>query len=126
MSAEIRGGKVLHVCCRRFDMRLTRLLVWVVVVVAGPYLDLCLQSRSMYPDWAALLEDIAGPGFSTGFSASGGFLAPAFEGDPVFHWQPPLDAGPSYWLDRTQIRWGGGGGPTRHLDGGGQQGGWGL
>lgn len=73
----------------------------------GPsaYLDLCLQSRSMYADWVTELEKIAGPSFSTGFSASGGFLAPAFEGDAVFQWEPPAEAGPSYWLDRTQIRY---------------------
>ncbi|EWM29369.1 glycine oxidase [Nannochloropsis gaditana] len=70
---------------------------------AGPYLDLCLQSRDMYSEWAADLEQWSG-GISTGFAAAGGFLAPAFTGDQVDGWVPPPGAGPAYRLDGPQIR----------------------
>ena len=72
-------------------------------LAAGPYLDLCLQSRSMYAEWAADLEVRSG-GISTGFAAAGGFLAPAFAGDAVDAWVPPPHAGPAYRLDATQMR----------------------
>jgi len=70
---------------------------------AGPYLNLCLQSRNMYTEWAAELEARSG-GISTGFAAAGGFLAPAFEGDQVDGWAPPAEAGPAYRLDAKQMR----------------------
>ena len=70
---------------------------------AGPYLDLCQESRAMYPEWAAKLEELSG-GISTGFAAAGGFLAPAFPGDVVDAWVPPPQAGPAYRLDAEQIR----------------------
>jgi glycine oxidase len=74
------------------------------LVATGPYLDLCLQSRHMYADWVAWLEETAGCGRSTGFSAAGGFLAPAFAGDAVQRWQPPAEAGAAYYLDGAQMR----------------------
>ena len=70
---------------------------------AGPYLDLCLQSRNMYTEWAADLEARSG-GISTGFAAAGGFLAPAFAGDQVDGWVPPAEGGPAYRLDAKQMR----------------------
>eukprot|EP00624_Nannochloropsis_granulata_P000386 evm.model.NODE_11471_length_7800_cov_21.873846.1 len=70
---------------------------------AGPYLNLCLQSRNMYTEWAAELEARSG-GISTGFAAAGGFLAPAFGGDQVDGWVPPAEAGPAYRLDAKQMR----------------------
>ncbi len=72
-------------------------------LTAGPYLDLCLQSRGMYPEWVAMLEEASG-GLSTGFKAAGGFLAPAFPGDAVDTWAPPPAAGRAYRLDGAQMR----------------------
>lgn len=72
-------------------------------LTAGAYLDLCLQSRNMYPEWAAMLEEASG-GLTTGFKAAGGFLAPAFPGDGVDTWTPPPEAGRAYRLDGTQMR----------------------
>jgi len=58
----------------------------------------------MYPEWVNRLEDLAGPGHTTGFSTAGGFLAPAFSGDQIESWKPPPEAGSAYWLTPSQIR----------------------
>ncbi|KAL3925526.1 MAG: hypothetical protein SGILL_000344 [Bacillariaceae sp.] len=81
----------------------------------GDYLDLCLASKHMFPDFAAMVESLAqeaGPEgeeflpakkkttgdassstalepWNIGYVASGGFLAPAFAGDNVATWAPP-------------------------------------
>jgi len=108
----------------------------------GPLLDLCLQSREMYPDFVEGVEDWAkncgregeqylwrdeantaargeesnkGSGttntggknmqpWEVGFTAAGGFLAPAFAGDSVATWAPPSQSGTARWLDAVQVR----------------------
>lgn len=81
---------------------------------SGPYLDLCLQSRSMYADWVGSVEAIARLGLAqqgegegaetaTDFWSSGGFLSPAFEGDAVHTWSPPPEGGQAHWVDRDQV-----------------------
>lgn len=74
---------------------------------SGPYLDLCLASRAMYADWVSSIESIAGLGgdkAETHFWSSGGFLAPAFEGDAVHVWRPPAEGGQAHWIDREQVQ----------------------
>ena len=74
---------------------------------SGPYLDLCLQSRSMYADWVSSIEAIAGLGgekAETHFWSCGGIVSPAFEGDAVHVWSPPLEGGQAHWIDRDQVR----------------------
>lgn len=76
---------------------------------SGPYLDLCLRSRSMYADWVESIETIAGLGEEDGkaatthFWSTGGFLNPAFEGDAVHTWNPPPEGGKAHWLERDQV-----------------------
>lgn len=90
----------------------------------GDYLDLCLASKRMYPDFTDLVETLARDAgeegapylwsstgesaglepWNIGYVASGGFLAPAFAGDVVATWAPPEDSGASTWLDATQVR----------------------
>lgn len=81
---------------------------------SGPYLDLCLKSRSMYADWIGSVEAIARLGLThpsegesaemaTHFWSSGGFLSPAFEGDAVHTWNPPPEGGQAHWVDRDQV-----------------------
>lgn len=94
----------------------------------GEYLDLCLQSRRMFPDFCQLVERLAQDAgqegaaylwkdpnnqstetngmmpWSVGHVASGGFLAPALAGDSVATWAPPEDSGMATWLDATQVR----------------------
>jgi thiazole synthase len=90
----------------------------------GDYLDLCLASKRMYPDFTDLVETLARDAgdegapylwsstgessglepWNIGYVASGGFLAPAFAGDIVATWAPPEDSGASTWLDATQVR----------------------
>jgi glycine/D-amino acid oxidase-like deaminating enzyme len=84
---------------------------------SGPLLDLCLQSRRLYPDFCSLVETLAQdesvaeylsssstehstttatlPPWSVGYMASGGFLAPAFAGDAVATWSPPSSSSSS-------------------------------
>jgi hypothetical protein len=101
----------------------------------GPLLDLCLQSRDMYPDFVEGVEDWAKncgrdgeqylwrenggedgedetnqkrhkklQPWEVGFTAAGGFLAPAFAGDSVATWAPPSSSGTARWLDAVQVR----------------------
>jgi thiazole synthase len=94
----------------------------------GDYLNLCLASKRMYPDFAAMVESLAQEAgeeglqflpteatslepWNIGYVASGGFLAPAFAGDNVATWAPPEyddDNGntksSALWLDATQVR----------------------
>ena len=42
--------------------------------------------------------------WEVGYSASGGFLAPAFAGDSVATWAPPDRSGTVRWLDAVQVR----------------------
>ncbi|NJP12070.1 MAG: FAD-dependent oxidoreductase, partial [Leptolyngbyaceae cyanobacterium RU_5_1] len=44
----------------------------------GPMLDLCLHSRSLYPDWTRKLEELTG--LNTGYWPCG-ILAPVFEAE---------------------------------------------
>lgn len=91
----------------------------------GPLLDLCLASRNMYADFCSTVEDLAStchsdaakylwqtddsgkPGelkpWEVGFTAAGGFLAPAFAGDTVATWAPPEGSGTAHWLDEIQV-----------------------
>ena len=80
-------------------------------LLPGPYLDLCLRSRSMYPNFISKVESLAQDYHSSwetsssennflfqnmesntlkpwevGFLAAGGFIAPAFAGDSVETW----------------------------------------
>lgn len=74
---------------------------------SGPYLDLCLSSRAMYAGWVSSIEAIAGLGgekAETHFWSCGGFVSPAFEGDAVHLWSPPLEGGQAHWIDRDQVR----------------------
>ncbi len=70
-------------------------------VPPGPMLDLCLRSRSVYPEWTRQLQEISG--IDPGYWACG-FLAPFFAGEEKDASPPQHDLAPSYWLDREQIR----------------------
>ncbi|WP_071515112.1 glycine oxidase ThiO [Geitlerinema sp. PCC 9228] len=67
----------------------------------GPMLDLCLRSRSMYPEWTRQLQEISG--IDPGYWACG-FLAPFYAGEEADASPPQHNLAPSYWLDREQIR----------------------
>ncbi len=65
-------------------------------IPAGPMLDLCIRSRSLYPEWVRKLEDISG--LSTGYWPSG-ILAPVYAEDQLE--KIPTDS--SFWLDHRAI-----------------------
>eukprot|EP00900_Chrysochromulina_parva_P004660 jgi/Chrpa1/14195/Chrysochromulina_OHIO_Genome00022321-RA len=64
----------------------------------SPLLGLAVAARDYYPGWVRELE--AASGVDVGLCASGGFLAPAMDGDVVHRWRPPAAGGTSLWLDR--------------------------
>ncbi len=74
----------------------------------GPYLDLCLRSRSMYHPWVQAIETMASSispnKVDVGLVSNRGFIAPAFEGDAVHRWLPPKYAGQVKWLNTHQLR----------------------
>ncbi len=64
----------------------------------SPMLDLCLQSRALYPAWIEQLEDITG--LKTGYWRSG-ILAPVCQNEPQ---GKPLLSNLNYqWLDRDSV-----------------------
>jgi len=65
----------------------------------SPMLDLCLQSRALYPAWVERLEDITG--LKTGYWRSG-ILAPVCQNEPQE--KPLLSNLNSQWLDRDTVR----------------------
>jgi thiazole synthase len=91
----------------------------------GQYLDLCLESRRMFPGFCDMVETLARASgdegakylyrnqfrdnagteldpWSVGYVGTGGFLAPAFAGDAVATWAPP-EGTSATWLDTTQV-----------------------
>ncbi|MEG4403650.1 glycine oxidase ThiO [Microcoleus sp. MON2_D5] len=65
----------------------------------SPMLDLCLQSRALYPAWVEQLENITG--LKTGYWRSG-ILAPVCQNEPQE--KPLLSTLNSQWLDRDTVR----------------------
>ncbi len=74
-------------------------------ISSGPMLDLCLKSRSLYPDWIDKLEELTGS--QTGYWPCG-ILAPVYQKTPVYSPNPEnkgaIAHGTSaYWLDHSTI-----------------------
>mmetsp|Transcript_3688 Transcript_3688/g.7052 ORF Transcript_3688/g.7052 Transcript_3688/m.7052 type:complete len:822 (-) Transcript_3688:971-3436(-) len=92
---------------------------------SGPLLDLCLESRNMYTEFVQEIENLASncgeearqylwedgnntpagcklQPWEVGYTATGGFLAPAFAGDSVATWSPPVQKS-AMWLDEIQV-----------------------
>lgn len=65
----------------------------------GPMLDLCLGSRSLYPDWVGKLESLTG--LDSGYWPCG-ILAPVLAEDFTNHATLPCNQ-PQQWLDREAI-----------------------
>src|SRR6476469_5039698 len=68
-------------------------------ITPSPMLDLCLQSRALYPAWVERLEDITG--LKTGYWRSG-ILAPVCQNEPQE--KPFLSNLNSQWLDGDAVR----------------------
>ncbi len=69
-------------------------------VPPGPMLDLCLRSRSLYPDWVSKIEDLSG--VSTGY-LPGGILAPVYQLSPPTIPSPTDSAFPATWVDKSHL-----------------------
>ncbi len=96
---------------------------------SGLLLNLCLHSRNMYTDFVSVIESITSKcgldaeqylwknqqeneikcsallePWEVGYTATGGFLAPAFAGDSVATWSPPEQVlSTAKWLDSIQV-----------------------
>ena len=66
----------------------------------SPMLDLCLQSRAIYPDWITKLEDITG--LETGYWPCG-ILAPVYDAEEQGRGAPAC-APDQFWLSQAEIQ----------------------
>jgi thiazole synthase len=96
VELQRRGAKVI-VVSRDFQQAAGHAAAGMLAPMAekltsAPMLDLCLQSRRLYPEWTAKLTELTG--IETGYSPCG-ILAPVY--------QLPPDINTESWLDRTSI-----------------------
>jgi thiazole synthase len=110
VELKLRGASVT-LLCRDFHAAASHAAAGMLAPQAeqippGAMLDLCLRSRSLYPEWTRKLEEISGK--PTGYWACG-ILAPVYEQDETgvgAHSCAPLQENnscPAYWLDRAAI-----------------------
>lgn len=95
IELRLRGASVT-VLCRDFKQAASYAAAGMLAPEAegippGPMLDLCLRSRSLYPEWIRKLEDITG--VSAGYWP-GGILAPVYE---------QKGQSSAIWLDKDAI-----------------------
>lgn len=98
IELKLRSGKVT-VLSRDFQQAATHAAAGMLAPQAekispSPMLDLCLQSRAIYPDWIRKLEEITG--LETGYWSCG-ILAPVYEVEKEF-----LTS--KFWLNQAEIR----------------------
>lgn len=99
VELKLRGASVT-VLSRDFQSAATRAAAGMLApqaeqIPASPMLDLCLQSRSLYPEWTRKIEAISGE--PTGYWPCG-ILAPVYE-----HGSEGRIATDAHWLDQEAI-----------------------
>ena len=110
VELKLRGATVT-LLCRDFHAAASHAAAGMLAPQAeqippGAMLDLCLRSRSLYPEWTGKLEEISGK--PTGYWACG-ILAPVYELDKGAEENSPTTNSsrttqlPAYWLDRQAI-----------------------
>ena len=103
VELQLRGASVT-VLSRDFHAAATQAAAGMLapqaeVIPASPMLDLCLTSRSLYPDWTSKLEELSGE--PTGYWPCG-ILAPVYE-EANDRQARGNQEEVSYWLDRDAI-----------------------
>nr|WP_305883594.1 glycine oxidase ThiO [Chroococcidiopsis sp. CCNUC1] len=106
VELRLRGASVT-LLCRDFHAAASHAAAGMLAPQAeqippGAMLDLCLRSRSLYPEWTRKLEEISGK--PTGYWACG-ILAPVYE-DVGAHSRTLLqenNSSPAYYLDKEAI-----------------------
>ncbi|MGK7962442.1 glycine oxidase ThiO [Crocosphaera sp.] len=101
VELKLRGASVT-VCDRNFPQTASRAAAGMLAPHAeelppGPLLDLCLQSRWLYPEWVRKLQDLTG--LDLGYNPCG-ILAPIYD-------LPSVEVRQNHqgqWLDKTAIR----------------------
>ncbi|RMH77099.1 MAG: glycine oxidase ThiO [Cyanobacteria bacterium J007] len=108
IELKLRGANVT-VCSRSFQEAATHAAAGMLApqaeaIAHRALFDFCLQSRSLYPEWIAKLENLTG--LSAGYWPCG-ILAPVYEGgigDRDAGLGPNDAEPPAYWLDRDAIQ----------------------
>jgi thiazole synthase len=103
IDLKLRGANVT-VLSRDFDGSATNAAAGMLApqsetIASSPMLDICLKSRSLYPDWIDKLEQLSGS--STGYWPCG-ILAPVYQKTPESA-PNQENKSPAYWLDRSTI-----------------------
>lgn len=112
VELKLRGASVT-VLCRDFHAAASHAAAGMLApqaeaILPGPMLDLCLRSRSLYPEWTRKLEELSGK--STNYWSCG-ILAPVYETSGEWrgakHHLPVLASSEqeevAYWLDKEAI-----------------------
>ena len=104
IDLKLRGASVT-VCTRSLQEGATYAAAGMLApqaeaITPGPMLDLCLRSRSLYPDWISKIEDLSG--VSTGYWP-GGILAPVYESLPPGTPSPTDSEFPATWVDKCHL-----------------------
>lgn len=102
VELKLRGASVT-VLCRDFRVAASHAAAGMLApqaeaVPIGAMRDLCLRSRSLYPEWIDKLEQLTG--VTTGYWACG-ILAPVYQ--EVSHAGKEEGEETAYWLDRDAI-----------------------
>lgn len=105
IELKLRGADVM-VISRDFKQAATHAAAGMLApqaeaIAPGPMLDLCLRSRSLYPDWTRKLEELTGA--TTGYWPCG-ILAPQWSGEAPT--QSAIDTATNSgatWLDAVAI-----------------------
>ncbi|WP_324127319.1 glycine oxidase ThiO [Cyanobacterium sp. uoEpiScrs1] len=66
-------------------------------ITPGPFLDLCIKSRWLYPEWVRKIQDLTG--LDLGYNPSG-IIAPVYD----LPSKDLLNTATAQWLDKTAIR----------------------
>jgi thiazole synthase len=104
IDLKLRGASVT-ICTRSLQEGATAAAAGMLApqaeaIAPGPMLDLCLRSRSLYPDWISKIEDLSG--ISTGYWP-GGILAPVYELSPPGTPNPTESGFPAHWVDKSYL-----------------------
>ncbi|HEY9837813.1 MAG TPA: glycine oxidase ThiO [Vampirovibrionales bacterium] len=104
VDLKLRGASVT-VCTRSLQEGATYAAAGMLAPQAeaippGPMLDLCVRSRSLYPDWISKIEDLSG--LSTGYWP-GGIFAPVYEPTPPGTPSPRNSEFPATWVDKVHL-----------------------
>jgi thiazole synthase len=111
LELKLRGASVT-LLCRDFHAAASHAAAGMLApqaekIAPSPMLDLCVRSRSLYPEWTRKIEELSGK--PTGYRACG-ILSPVYEEvrgrgaeEQKGRGEFEVILSPSYWLDKQAI-----------------------